>query len=37
MLFGLVVFYFSKQIPLFAPAPRGAISDEANKILKAWQ
>jgi len=40
MLFGLIVFVslsaFSGQIP-FVPAPRGAITDEANKNPKAKQ
>jgi len=40
MLFGLIVlfvlFAFSGQI-LFVPAPRGAISDEPNKIPMEWQ
>jgi hypothetical protein len=40
MLFGLIVRFvlsaFSGQ-NLFVPAPRGAISNEANKIPKALQ
>jgi len=40
MLFGLIVFVslsaFSGQIP-FVPAPRGAITDDPNKILAAKQ
>jgi hypothetical protein len=40
MLFGLIVLFvlsaFSGQI-LFDPAPRGAISDEINKIPQVWQ